>query len=353
MNFRILGIESSCDETSAAVVEKTAQNELRLLSDITARQEEVHERWGGVVPELASRKHLESLLPVVKAALHEANLRYEDLDAIAVTNRPGLIGALIVGVSAAKALAYALKKPLIPVNHLEAHMAAVLLENPSLQFPALGLIISGGHTSLYEISEEWQEFRPLAHTRDDAAGEAFDKGARLLGLPYPGGPHVAKLASSGNPEAYHFPRALPGKDSIGFSFSGLKTSLSTFLAKPENQGQEKLPDICASYQEAIVDALVNKTVIATKQGNYRTLIVAGGVAANLRLREKLKKALPKFCTLHIPSPQFCTDNGAMIAAMGTVRFSQKDFLRAEEIFALEPSPRTEAKNARGKVRHSL
>lgn len=350
MNFKILGIESSCDETSVAVVEKSAGSELRLLSDVTARQEEVHERWGGVVPELASRKHLESLLPVVKAALHEAQIQYEDLDAIAVTNRPGLIGALIVGVSAAKTLAYFLEKPLIPVNHLEAHLAAVLLENPTLNFPALGLIISGGHTSLYEISEDWKNFLPLGHTRDDAAGEAFDKGARLLGLPYPGGPQVAKLASTGNPAAYHFPRALPGRDIIGFSFSGLKTSLSTFLAHPENQAKEKLSDICASYQEAIVDALVNKTVLAAKQGKYRSLIVAGGVAANMRLREKLQKALPSFCQLHIPSPKFCTDNGAMIAAMGAVRFSQKDYLLGEEIFPLEPSPRTEAKNARGKVK---
>lgn len=348
MNFTILGIESSCDETSAAIVRKTPEG-LQLLSDVTARQEEVHERWGGVVPELASRKHLENLLLVVKLSLEKAGINYSDLDAVAVTNRPGLIGSLIVGVSAAKTIAYSMNLPLIPINHLEAHLAAVLLETKELSFPALGLIISGGHTSLYEIGEDWQNFRPLAHTRDDAAGEAFDKGARLLALPYPGGPAISKLAAAGNPNAYHFPRALPAKDIMGFSFSGLKTSLSTFLASSENQTAEKIPDICASYQEAIVDALVKKTLLALKQGGYRHLIVAGGVAANQRLREKLKTILPIGCRLHIPSPQFCTDNGAMIAAMGAIRFEQKNFLRGEEIFTLEPSPRTEAKNARGKT----
>lgn len=342
MPFHVLGIESSCDETSAAVV-RLEEGKITLLSDVTARQEEVHERFGGVVPELASRKHLESLLPVVQASLAKAALPYSSLSAIAVTNRPGLIGSLMVGVTSAKTLCYGLGIPLIPVNHLEAHLAAVLLDGAEVRFPCLGLIISGGHTSLYEIHEGWKGFVPVGHTRDDAAGEAFDKGARLMGLPYPGGPAMAKLAEGGNREAVDFPRALPGRDQKDFSFSGLKTSLATYLQK--NPGPN-LPDVCASFQEAIVDALVNKTLQALFRGRYRDLVVAGGVAANQRLREKLRAALPPQVKLHIPSPQFCTDNGAMIAALGSVRFRQGD--HTTDLAAVEVSPSTEAKLARGK-----
>lgn len=346
MPFHVLGIESSCDETSAAVV-RSDEGALRLLSDVTARQEEVHERWGGVVPELASRRHLEALLPVVKEALHQAGLKYAELDAIAVTNRPGLIGSLMIGVNAAKTLGYGLSLPVVPVNHLEAHLAAVTLQAAPLTFPCLGLIISGGHTSLYEIQEGWRGFRPLGHTRDDAAGEAFDKGARLMGLPYPGGPQVAKLAAQGNPRAVQFPRALPGKDETDFSFSGLKTALSYQL---RDHPEAPLADTCASYQEAIVDSLVRKTVQALQRGRYRHVVVAGGVAANQRLREKLRAALPPAVELHIPPPALCTDNGAMIAALGAVRFAQGEGYRGDEIFSLPVSPRTEAKDARGKKR---
>ncbi len=343
----LLGIETSCDETSAAVVR--LDDGLTLLSDVTARQEEVHERWGGVVPELASRRHLETLLPVVKESLSRAGVQYGDLGAVAVTSRPGLIGSLIVGVNAAKAIAWAQGIPLIPVNHLEAHLAAVTLEGAVLEWPCLGLIISGGHTSLYEIHDDWREFRPIGHTRDDAAGEAFDKGARLLGLPYPGGPNVARLAAQGNPQAVDFPRALPGRDTLDFSFSGLKTSIHTWLQKhPITEAQ--MPDVCASLQEAIVDALVAKSVQAVRDRRCRNLVVAGGVAANQRLREKLQSALPEYCRLHVPSPQFCTDNGAMIAAMGAIRFRHGAGLKAEEIFSTPISPRTEAKDARGKFK---
>lgn len=342
MDSLVLGIETSCDETSAAVV----RNGREILADVTARQEEVHERFGGVVPELASRKHLETLLPVVKTALLKAGIGYKDLHAIAVTSRPGLIGSLIVGVSAAKSLAYSLGIPLIPINHLEAHLAAVLLEPGEIEWPAVGLIISGGHTSLYAIEKDWLAFRPLGHTRDDAAGEAFDKGARLLGLPYPGGPAISRLADKGNPAAYHFPRALPGRDTLDFSFSGLKTAIQEFLKAGVEP--ERLPDVCASYQEAIADALVGKALLALRAAGARHLIMAGGVAANSRIREKLRAALPSGCTLHVPPPGLCTDNGAMIAAMGAVRFRQGEGLRGEEIFALEPSPRTEARAARGK-----
>lgn len=346
MVFHVLGIESSCDETSAAVVRLEATENLTLLSDITARQEEVHERFGGVVPELASRRHLESLLPVIRAALSKANLNYKDLSAVACTNRPGLIGSLMIGVNAAKTICYAQKIPLVAINHLEAHLAAVLLQKPKLEFPFVGLIISGGHTSLYEIQEGWKGFLPLGHTRDDAAGEAFDKGARLLGLPYPGGPVVAKLAEQGNPDAIDFPRALSSRNEIDFSFSGLKTSLAHYLKQHEKYN---LTDVCASYQEAIVDSLVNKSVAAVKRGSYRDLVVAGGVAANKRLREKLKSALPARVRLHIPPPELCTDNGAMIATLGALRFMQGDRVDGAGLFSLEVSPKTEAKEARGKV----
>lgn len=356
MPFHVLGIESSCDETSAAVVRLDGPN-LALLSDVTARQEEVHLRWGGVVPELASRRHLESLLPVVKNALSDANLTYRDLSAVAVTNRPGLIGSLMIGVNGARSICYGLGLPLVTINHLEAHLSAVLLDGHEVKFPCVGLIISGGHTSLYRIEEGWRGFHSLGHTRDDAAGEAFDKGARLMNLPYPGGPQVAKLAEQGNPGAIDFPRALPGKNESDFSFSGLKTSLSTYLQK---NPEPNLPDVCASFQEAIVDALVAKTVNAVKKERPADLVVAGGVAANSRLRVKLRAALAELpfpVRLLVPSPKFCTDNGAMIAALGSVRFLQhlnegstQDFCGKEELFSVSVSPSTEAKLMRGKVK---
>lgn len=356
MPFHVLGIESSCDETSAAVV-RLEGPKLALLSDITARQEEVHLRWGGVVPELASRKHLESLLPVVKSAISSAGITYRDLSAVAVTNRPGLIGSLMIGVNGARSLCYGLGLPLLTINHLEAHLAAVLLDGHEVRFPCVGLIISGGHTSLYRIERGWTGFQSLGHTRDDAAGEAFDKGARLLQLPYPGGPQVARLAESGNPGAIDFPRALPGRNESDFSFSGLKTSLSTYLQKNK---EPSLPDVCASFQEAIVDALVAKTILAVKKERPQDLVVAGGVAANSRLRVKLAAALEELgfpVRLLVPSPKFCTDNGAMIAALGAVRLlqheqegSDRDFIPTGALFGVPVSPSTEAKLARGKVK---
>lgn len=333
----ILGIESSCDESSAALVQDGRQ----LLAEVTARQEEVHQRWGGIVPELASRKHTESLLPVVKLALEQAGLDYSDIDAIAVTNRPGLIGSLMVGVNAAKALAYVLDVPVIPVNHLEAHLAAVLLNSDvDLRFPALGLIISGGHTSLYEVNTGFTDLRMIGHTRDDAAGEAFDKAARLLGLPYPGGPEISRLAEGGNPSAVDFPRALPQRSTLDFSFSGLKTSISRYLA--EHTAAHKA-DICASFQEAIADALVAKTALAAAEHGYEDVIVAGGVAANRRIREKLAAALTGLARLHVPAPRFCTDNGAMIAAMGSLLFRKGETVTGAALRALSPAPRTETK----------
>lgn len=335
----ILGIESSCDESSAAIV----VNGRNLIAEVTARQEEVHQRWGGIVPELASRKHTESLLPVVKMSLEKAKLNYRDITAIAVANRPGLIGSLMVGVSAAKAMAYSLNIPLIPVNHLEAHLAAVLLDpDLKVEFPALGLLISGGHTSLYRVDKNFAKLDLIGHTRDDAAGEAFDKAARLLGLPYPGGPEVSKLAELGNPSAIDFPRALPERSTYDFSFSGLKSSLSRYLSQNPTANPN---DVAASIQEAIADALVNKTVLATRNLGFGSVIMAGGVAANSRIREKLARALPRGVNLLVPAPRFCTDNGAMIAAMGSLELKRGKGLTGDKLLALSPSPRTEVRGA--------
>lgn len=336
----VLGIESSCDESSAALV----RDGRTVLAEVTAHQEEIHQRWGGIVPELASRKHTESLLPAVRLCLEQAGMTYADVDAIAVTNRPGLVGSLMVGVSAAKALAFSLNVPLIPINHIEAHLAAVMLnEGIELEFPLLGLLVSGGHTSLYEVTEEFTQFNLLGHTRDDAAGEAFDKGARLLGLPYPGGPEISRLAEKGNPQAVDLPRALPQKASLDFSFSGLKTAIQRALT----ENPEVNPaDLAASLQAAIVDALVNKTKLAQAREGYRHVVVAGGVAANRCLREKLRAALPQSVNLHVPEPRWCTDNGAMIAALGEIHLRRKNFLTGDQIFALGTQARTEV---RGKV----
>ena len=280
----------------------------------------------------------------------DAERDWDDIDYIAATSGPGLPGALVVGLNAARGLAFARGLPFTPPDHIEGHVCANWLtaggntEEPPL--PALALVVSGGHTELL-LMHAHGAFTRLGGTRDDAAGEAFDKGARLLGLPYPGGPQVAQLAASGNPAAIDFPRALPQRSESGFSFSGLKTSLQTYLSQNPSPN---LPDVCASFQEAIVDALVRKTVLAAERGNYRDIVVAGGVAANQRLREKLQRALPVGVRLHVPSPKFCTDNGAMIAALGAVRFRQEDYVEPSGLFQIEVSPSTEAKLARGKVK---
>src|SRR5581483_4496478 len=257
--MNILGIETSCDETSAAIV--TEGREVR--ANIIASQADLHARYGGVVPEVASRKHVERLLPVLQEALDSAGMTYRDLDALAVTNRPGLLGALLVGVSAAKALAYALRLPLVGVHHLEGHVYSNFLAAPDLvaAFPLLILIVSGGHTEIVQMDGHGQ-YTLLGHTRDDAAGEAFDKGARLLGLPYPGGPNIDKLAAQGDPKRVPFPRAWLG-DSLDFSFSGLKTAVRNFVAK--DAGQTPQADVAASYQAAIVEVLTEKLRRAARE----------------------------------------------------------------------------------------
>ena len=314
--MRVLGLESSCDETAAAIVEDGR----RVLSDIVASQNEVHARYGGVVPELASRAHLRNVVPVVQAALDRAGMTLADIDGIAVTHAPGLVGALLVGLQTAKAIAWVTGKPIVGVHHLEGHLSAVYLEPDPPPMPHLALIVSGGHTSLVRV-EDHAEVIELGATRDDAAGEAFDKGAKLLGLGYPGGIVVDRLAQTGDPTAVAFPRAmLAASTGAEFSFSGLKTSLLHHVRAhgvPEGQA---LADLCASYQAAIVEALVRKTRKTARREGLTHVQVCGGVAANSGLRAGLRAAaVEDGLTIHVPSPARCTDNAAMIAAAGYFR----------------------------------
>ncbi|HET9992181.1 MAG TPA: tRNA (adenosine(37)-N6)-threonylcarbamoyltransferase complex transferase subunit TsaD [Kofleriaceae bacterium] len=313
MTFRVLGIESSCDETAAAIVEDGT----RAVSDVVASQHEVHARYGGVVPELASRAHILNVVPVVQAALARAGFALEDLDGIAVTNTPGLIGGLLVGLHTAKALAWVTELPLIGVHHLEGHLSAVYLEPDPPPFPHLALIVSGGHTSLVRVDDHGV-LGELGRTRDDAAGEAFDKGAKLLGLGYPGGAVVDTLAAMGDPKAIAFPRSMTAEaHGNDFSFSGLKTALLHHVrARGIPEGQA-LADLCASYQAAIVEVLVRKTRRAARRLDLHHVQVCGGVAANSGLRAAMIAAgAEDDFRVYIPPPARCTDNAAMIAAAG-------------------------------------
>jgi N6-L-threonylcarbamoyladenine synthase len=328
--MNILGLETSCDETSAAVV----ADGRRILSNIIASQADLHARWGGVVPEVASRKHVERTLPVLHEALDAAGLTFAEIDGLAVTNRPGLVGALLVGVSAAKAVAYALNKPLVGIHHLEGHLYANFLAAPDLDYPFLCLIVSGGHTELLALHGDGERVS-LGRTRDDAAGECFDKCARLLGLPYPGGPNVDRLAAQGDPAYVPFPRAWLG-DTLDFSFSGLKTAVRNFTEK--DKGATPLADVAASLQAAIVEVLVRKTVRAAQKAGLETVTIGGGVAAN----QGLKTAMQAACDaaglrLVVPPPELCTDNAAMIAAAAypRLRRGESDPL-SFDTFASEP-----------------
>ena len=310
--MRVLGIETSCDETAAAVVEDGRT----VRSNVISSQIAIHQPYGGVVPEIASRHHVVNVTPVVRAALEEARLDLADVDAIACTRGPGLVGALLVGVQVAKAIAYARRLPLVGVSHLEGHLTAVHLDaEESPGFPHLALLVSGGHTQLV-ILEDFGRYRLLGSTRDDAAGEAFDKVAKLLGLGYPGGVVIDRLAQSGNPAAIRFPRALPGR-SLDFSFSGLKTAVRVFVERhglPDGPG---LHDLAASFQQAVCDVLVRKTVLAARREGVAAVQLCGGVAANSQLRRDLAAALaPLGIRLFVPPPRYCTDNAAMIAAAG-------------------------------------
>jgi len=286
-------------------------------SNVIASQIKDHSPYGGVVPEIASRKHIEAIIPVIKRAISDAGIELKDVEGIAVTRGPGLVGSLLIGLSTAKSLAYSLGIPLIGVNHLEGHIAAIFLAEKQPSFPFIALVVSGGHTSIYLV-ENHQSFSILGQTRDDAAGEAFDKAAKMLNLGYPGGVVIDKLAKSGNPKAFAFPRAM--KDSPDFSFSGLKTSLLVMLKKRGRKfADEELPDVAASYQEAIVDVLIEKTLQAAKVHKIDQVVVCGGVAANSRLREKFTDAAKEHSvSLFIPPMILCTDNAAMIAAIGEV-----------------------------------
>jgi N6-L-threonylcarbamoyladenine synthase len=306
----ILALETSCDETSAAVV----VGGRKILSNIISSQIPLHRKFGGVVPEIASRKHIENVIPVVDEALKSAGVTLMDIDAIGVTYGPGLVGALLVGVAAAKALSFAADIPLIGVNHLEGHMFANFLAQPELEPPFAALVVSGGHTSLIHV-KDYNDFSLLGQTRDDAAGEAFDKIARVMGLPYPGGPEIDKLAKEGNKEAIEFPRALAVHGSFEFSFSGLKSAVLNYINSARQRGEEvNKADVAASFQKAVTDVLTSKALDAAEFCQVKQLVLAGGVAANSALKEALTLECDKAgIRLFYPEPVLCTDNAAMIA----------------------------------------
>ncbi|WP_431880462.1 tRNA (adenosine(37)-N6)-threonylcarbamoyltransferase complex transferase subunit TsaD [Micromonospora chalcea] len=315
----ILGIETSCDETGVGIVRGHT-----LLADALASSVEEHARFGGVVPEVASRAHLEAIVPTMDRALREAGVTIADIDAIAVTSGPGLAGALLVGVAAAKGYAVAAEKPVYGVNHLAAHVAVDTLEHGPLPEPAIALLVSGGHSSLLRVDDLARDVVPLGATTDDAAGEAFDKVARLLGLPFPGGPYIDREARAGDPAAIAFPRGLTAaKDLVGhrfdFSFSGLKTAVARWVEARQRAGEPvPVADVAASFQEAVCDVLVGKAIDACRTSGIDTLVIGGGVAANSRLRAMAEQRAGKYgIRVRTPRPKLCTDNGAMVAALGS------------------------------------
>ena len=330
--MKILGIDTSCDETAVAVVADGRD----VLSNVIASQIKAHQAYGGVVPELASRKHIEAINYIVDKALTEANVTFRDVAAVAVTNRPGLIGALLVGVAAAKSLAYAHNLPLLGINHIEGHIYANYMVHDALTFPHICLTVSGGHTLLVEVHEGWR-YKVLGSTQDDAAGEVYDKVAKYLGLGFPGGKIIDELAQKGNPAAIDFPRPMRNSGDYQFSFSGIKTSVRYFVEKAQRAGTLQLPpivgvskpdmirleDIAASFQSAVVDVLVYKTLRAAKETGAKTITLTGGVAANSELRTSLKAAAAELgANVYYPPISLCTDNGAMIAGIAYVKYQQ-------------------------------
>ncbi len=337
----ILGIETSCDETAAAVV--TDGREIK--SSVVSSQVDLHIEYGGVVPEIASRAHIEKIYPVVKQALEKAQVDLFDIDAIAVANRPGLTISLVVGVMAAKTLAFAINKPLIGINHVHAHLQSAMLDEESIELPGVALIVSGGHTNLYQCKDAI-DLRLIGRTIDDAAGEAFDKVASILKLPYPGGPSIEKCARNGNPDAVRFPRSMLDKENFDFSFSGIKTAVLYHCKGQDMKGkngvesmsESEIADIAASFQSAVVEILVEKTRRAAKSCEGKTVLLGGGVAANTALREEMAKMCEseKFKLLVAPRP-LCTDNGAMIASLGYYYYRAGRF----SDLSLEPSASAE------------
>lgn len=333
--MRILGIESSCDETAVAIIcEKHG-----LLANHIYSQTELHNEYGGVVPELASRDHIRKLSPLIKSALNTANLSLkEDIDAIAYTAGPGLMGALLVGASLARSLAWALDKPAIAVHHMEAHLLAPLLENITPNYPYIALLVSGGHTLLVKVNEVGT-YKILGESMDDAVGEAFDKVAQMLGLPYPGGPQIAKLALQGNPSRFDFPRPMVDRPGLDFSFSGLKTHVLNTLKNLETVDNQTSADVARAFEDAVVDTLTIKSTRAIKVTGVKSLVVAGGVGANQRLRKQLKQKLKeRDVNVFYPKPELCTDNAAMVSQLGLLRLT---------------SGRTESLNIRVNPRWSL
>jgi N6-L-threonylcarbamoyladenine synthase len=314
--MKVLAIETSCDDTGAAVL----RDGRTILSNVVSSQVLVHRKYGGVVPELASRKHLETIIPIVDEALREAKTTLNGIDGIAVTNGPGLVGSLLVGLSFAKSVAFAKGLPFVGVNHIEGHLSAIFLEKKPPPFPFIGLVVSGGHTSLFRV-EGFGRYTRLGQTRDDAAGEAFDKVAKLLGLGYPGGPIIDGLSEKGNPRAIPFPRPSVGKNSYDFSFSGLKTAVVNYVkAHPPPAGGYPDPlvsDIVASFQEAVVEVLVRRTLQAAQDQKLKRVVISGGVAANRILRQRIEEeASAQKINVYVPSPALCTDNAAMIGVAG-------------------------------------
>ncbi|MCK4885993.1 MAG: tRNA (adenosine(37)-N6)-threonylcarbamoyltransferase complex transferase subunit TsaD [Planctomycetes bacterium] len=336
--INILAIETSCDETAAAVV----TNGKIIRSSIVSSQVKLHEAYGGVVPEIASRAHIEKIYPVVQEVLNQANMTKDEIDAIAIANQPGLTVALIVGVTAAKTLAFAWGKPLIAINHIHAHMQAALLEHHEIQLPAAALVVSGGHTSIYDCHDPLAP-KLLGHTIDDAAGEAFDKVASMLKLPYPGGPSIEKAAKTGNGKAIRFPRTMLDKDSLNFSFSGIKTAVLYHCQGQDMKGQslvdkmtsQQIADIAASFQAAVIEVLVKKTKRAVKKTNAKTVLLGGGVAANSQLRQQLQQMCDNqkpAVKLLIAPKKYCTDNAVMVASLAYYKYVKNMFAD----LALEP-----------------
>ncbi|MCX7884923.1 MAG: tRNA (adenosine(37)-N6)-threonylcarbamoyltransferase complex transferase subunit TsaD [Caloramator sp.] len=313
MDIKVLGIETSCDETSASVV----LNGRQVISNVISSQIDIHKKFGGVVPEVASRKHIEAVCNVVKQAIDEAGLSFEDIDVIAATYGPGLVGALLVGLSYAKGLSLSLNKPFIGVNHIEGHISANYIVHKNLEPPFVCLVVSGGHTHLVYV-KDYGEYEIIGRTRDDAAGEAYDKVARAIGLGYPGGPLIDKLAKEGNKNSIKFPRAYLEDDSFDFSFSGLKSAVLNYLNKMNMQGLEiNRADVAASFQQSVVEVLVDKSIAAVKYKRVNTLCIAGGVASNSELRNQMEKKCKKEGIRFLyPNTILCTDNAAMIACAG-------------------------------------
>lgn len=315
--YIVLAIETSCDETSVAVIRGGKE----ILSNIISSQIDIHKQYGGVVPEIASRHHLENINMIIKEALDTSNLTFKDIDFIGVTNGPGLVGALLVGLSTAKSISYALNIPIVGVHHIEGHICANYLEHPELKPPFLSLVVSGGHTHIVDI-KDYQSYDVLGRTRDDAVGEAFDKVSRVLGLGYPGGPMIDRLSKTGDPYAIDFPRVYLEADSLDFSFSGIKTAVLNFINSEKQKGHEiHVANIAASFQMAVVDVIVKKILKAAEQLDRKTIALAGGVAANSLLRQILaQKCLEKGLKLYFPSIKLCTDNAAMIGCAAYYNF---------------------------------